>query len=455
MDARSKLAGLRVDARSALLVVDIQADWYSDDPTQLVSSAFPELPHKVAELLDVFRSRLQPVVHVRAKYDCPEASLHMPFFKKLNPEKPGEAISPTPEPWAAELPGELVVLKPTFDGFHETNLHAELQLLGVERVYVCGLVTAACILNTCFGAFRLGYEVVLVGECCADRTRAQHDAVLSIYDGYTFVVADLAELKTFVHDEAGARVVTELVLAGDRSHRTQTDVVISFYADGYTLVAAGVAAITHDNKYGDEPVVAGEPAICVGSSGLPSAMGTGALARAGAPVCRGKGALEPFATPARREKRRTREQKPERARSISKRKGGIPNAARRGDFKNISTGNCSMADASRSWADGKTLASRSWRAQGARWRSDSRAVSPSASAQSPLASRKSVAPGSECIVPGEEHCGSNSRNFKTTAPFACRFVTRSRAHPSNHASPGWLALAGGHTGGGSDEWIEW
>lgn len=221
------LYDLRDDVPSALIVVDIQRDWYS--ASAQVRSAFPDLPENVDECLRIFRARAVPVVHVRAQYSCPLRSRHMSYFKKLNPEKPG-VVSLDAEPWASELPGEVVVFKPTFDGFHHTNLHEELQRMGVERVYVCGLVTAACVLNTCFGAFRHGYEVVLVSDCTGDRSRAQHEAIISIYNGYTFVAASLAELASFVHDESTAE--TDGSAAGARSPRLRSaEQVEAMYAE--------------------------------------------------------------------------------------------------------------------------------------------------------------------------------------------------------------------------------
>lgn len=198
---RTSLADLDADTPSALLVVDVQRDWYSQS---VVSSEFPELAHTLPRLIGHCRQAQMPVVHVRAKYDT-DAARHMAFFKRLNPEKPAEHVSPNPEPFAAEEPGELVVYKPTFDGFHETELADALHRMGVKRVYVCGLVTSACVLNTCFGAFRHGFEVVLVPECCGDRVRAQHDAVVSIYDGYTFVGATLVEVLSLAKAQPAPR----------------------------------------------------------------------------------------------------------------------------------------------------------------------------------------------------------------------------------------------------------
>jgi nicotinamidase-related amidase len=88
-----------------------------------------------------------------------------------------------------------------------TRLRAHLAATGVRRLYVCGALTKACVMFTANSAsplprrvffsspfrrsswdaarrFTLGYEVCVVADCCADRSRAHHDAVLSVYDGY-------------------------------------------------------------------------------------------------------------------------------------------------------------------------------------------------------------------------------------------------------------------------------
>lgn len=228
---------LREDVRSALIVVDMQRDWFSG--SDLVRTAFPQLPGNVADLLAVFRAAETPVVHVRAKYDCPVRSSHIGYFKQLNPEKPS-TVSLEPEPCAQELPGELVVFKPTFDGFHNTELHAELKRLDVRRVYVCGLVTAACVLNTCFGAFRHGYEVVLVADCTADRSRAQHDSIIAIYNGYTFIAAGLPEIESFLRAPRSAALADEAAASAQPLRSSPTrHAARAARADGASACALG------------------------------------------------------------------------------------------------------------------------------------------------------------------------------------------------------------------------
>lgn len=194
---------------SALIVVDVQRDWYSRDAR--ISAAFPQIASTIPQLLQNCRETGMPVVHVRAKYDVTSAT-HVPFFKMLNPEKRAD-VSLEPEDWAKEEDGESVIHKPTFDAFFQTEMDELLKGMGVRRVYLCGLVTSACVLNTAFGAFRHGYEVVLVTDACADRTRAQHAGVIKMYINYVFVGCTAEELVLLREREWRAGVAKALLAA--------------------------------------------------------------------------------------------------------------------------------------------------------------------------------------------------------------------------------------------------
>ncbi len=49
-----------------------------------------------------------------------------------------------------------------YSGFDGTDLHSRLQAAGVRRLFVGGLATDYCVLNTVLDARRLGYEVMLL-----------------------------------------------------------------------------------------------------------------------------------------------------------------------------------------------------------------------------------------------------------------------------------------------------
>ena len=177
------------EGRAAVVVVDVQTCWYSQSPT--VKAAFPDFGRNMAELLRVARRRGIPLVHLRARYSN---TGHAATMRRLNPALNKGGITPEPEPFAAALAGEPVVHKPTFDGFFRTELEGILIEMGVTRILVCGLVTSACVLSTAFGGFSRGFDVLIVEDCCADRSLERHRAVVSLYSDYCFRAVSHADL---------------------------------------------------------------------------------------------------------------------------------------------------------------------------------------------------------------------------------------------------------------------
>lgn len=56
--------------------------------------------------------------------------------------------------------------KDSYSGFEDTDLDAQLRALRVRRLFVGGLATDYCVLNTVRDALRLGYAVVLLTDAC-------------------------------------------------------------------------------------------------------------------------------------------------------------------------------------------------------------------------------------------------------------------------------------------------
>ncbi len=70
-----------------------------------------------------------------------------------------------------DVPADAIVIskadtpdKDAYSGFQGTTLDEQLRGLGVGRVFVGGLATDYCVLNTVLDARRLGYDVVLLTE---------------------------------------------------------------------------------------------------------------------------------------------------------------------------------------------------------------------------------------------------------------------------------------------------
>jgi nicotinamidase-related amidase len=175
--------------RYALVLVDLQEDFWPDD----VAATSPELPARVADLLEFARTHDIMVVHVRARFDA-DGGNWMARYRLLG-RTPCIDGTPGAEtlPFARELPGEPVVSKHSFDGFLGTDLHDLLTARGVRAVLIAGLVTSTCVLFTAATATQLGYLVTVLSDCCSDFEDA-HSATLAAYP-FVFDVARSTDIE--------------------------------------------------------------------------------------------------------------------------------------------------------------------------------------------------------------------------------------------------------------------
>jgi maleamate amidohydrolase len=71
-------------------------------------------------------------------------------------------------------PGDVVITKQRASGFYGTPLMAHLIQLGIQTVIICGESTSGCVRASAVDAYSNGYHVVLVEECCFDRSVLSH-----------------------------------------------------------------------------------------------------------------------------------------------------------------------------------------------------------------------------------------------------------------------------------------
>ena len=80
------------------------------------------------------------------------------------------AIRPEFKPQA----GDVVITKQRASGFYGTPLMAHLTQLGIKTIIVCGESTSGCVRASAVDAYSNGFHVVLVEECCFDRSPLSH-----------------------------------------------------------------------------------------------------------------------------------------------------------------------------------------------------------------------------------------------------------------------------------------
>ena len=71
-------------------------------------------------------------------------------------------------------PQDVVITKQRASVFFGTPLIAHLTQLGVQTLIICGESTSGCVRATAVDAYSHGYHVVLVEECCFDRSILSH-----------------------------------------------------------------------------------------------------------------------------------------------------------------------------------------------------------------------------------------------------------------------------------------
>ena len=79
---------------------------------------------------------------------------------------------------------DIIIDKTSVSTFNSTAIDQILRNMGIDRLWVCGIVTEGCVELTARDAFDRGYYVTLVTDCCASSTHIAHyDALQRMSDG--------------------------------------------------------------------------------------------------------------------------------------------------------------------------------------------------------------------------------------------------------------------------------
>lgn len=142
--------------QTALLLIDLQNDYFPGGKMELVRA--DQAAANARRLLDYFRERKRPIIHVQHISLRPGAGFFLP-------DTPGAQIHPL----VAPAVGEPVVVKHFPNSFRETELLDLLRKQGIERLVICGAMSHMCIDATTRAAFDHGFACTLATDACATR----------------------------------------------------------------------------------------------------------------------------------------------------------------------------------------------------------------------------------------------------------------------------------------------
>lgn len=139
---------------TVLLMIDVQkaiddARWAKYGPRN-----HPEAERNMARLLEAWRGRGLPVIHVRHDSTEPEST--------YRPGQPGNEFKPEAAPQA----GETVIVKHTNSAFIGTGLADRLRAAGCDRLVAAGVITNNSVEATVRMAGNLGFDTWLAEDAC-------------------------------------------------------------------------------------------------------------------------------------------------------------------------------------------------------------------------------------------------------------------------------------------------
>ena len=141
----------------ALLVIDMLEDFVR-----------PGAPLEVPETRKILPAVLRRIARARKDgelvvYVCDSHGKNAPEFARMG--WPPHAVAGTPgAAVAAKIspePGDAVVEKKTYSGFHRTALQSVLRRRGIRKLSLSGCVTNICVLYTAADAAMRGYDVTV------------------------------------------------------------------------------------------------------------------------------------------------------------------------------------------------------------------------------------------------------------------------------------------------------
>jgi nicotinamidase-related amidase len=170
----------RHKSKAALLLVDVISHFEFSDGERVLRNALPIAP-RLAKLKRRAKRAGIPVIYVNdnfgqwrsdaarlVEYCIREEARSKPFVEQIRPE-----------------PDDYLVLKPMHSAFFQTPLEVLLRYLGASSLIVAGLATNSCIVCTAHDANMRDFELFVPSDCCAARTRGEHEQAIRHIGGIT------------------------------------------------------------------------------------------------------------------------------------------------------------------------------------------------------------------------------------------------------------------------------
>lgn len=185
------------DARTALLIVDLQNAYFNNDALRDCQATLLE---KTNELIAMCLENNLPIFTIRTEHshDLATWTLNMLDDKQGYLFKDDNDSQSIP---GLHLDQTIEVLKTRDSSFHDTTLSAMLKNHAIETLILCGVSTHTCIAQTAADAYAQNFRVLLAEEAIAShKPEFHHVALTMLQTEYRQQVVRHSELKQYIQD---------------------------------------------------------------------------------------------------------------------------------------------------------------------------------------------------------------------------------------------------------------
>ncbi|MFT4089972.1 MAG: isochorismatase family cysteine hydrolase [Asticcacaulis sp.] len=201
--AADALGGMLPPERTAVVVIDIQVDFAAPDGKAaqwgLPLDGVEAMIDRSSEVVTAARAAGYPIVWLRV-ITSPETDLNALSLRLERRGQPGgEALCRRDETGANYYrlfpeTGDIEIEKTLYDGFHNTDLDAQLRGCGIDTLILLGMTTECCVIATAQTAFHNNYNVFVVSDATCSYDPVMHERALYLMEENTALLADTASV---------------------------------------------------------------------------------------------------------------------------------------------------------------------------------------------------------------------------------------------------------------------
>lgn len=166
------------EMKKALILIDIQNDYFPNGSNELVGSVEASL--KAKELLAEFRRRKDLVIHIQHLSTRAGSTFFIP-------NTIGAEIHENVKP----VENEKVIIKHYPNSFRETDLLQYLKENNIEHLVIAGMMTHMCVDATTRAGKDFGFTIEVISDACATKDLEVNNTSVKAKDVQTAFLAGL------------------------------------------------------------------------------------------------------------------------------------------------------------------------------------------------------------------------------------------------------------------------